>query len=114
MNGQGASFEVASVKALVEARRSGTDFPYDVWADGRRFLIISASDDTTTSGITVAVIDADLTRYCDRCTNHRSSMVASASARSRRSATPNEAAQRLRYVRSASSVTFKMPMTSHH
>jgi hypothetical protein len=56
VNSQGASFEVASVTALFETRRSGnTDFPYDVSADGQRFLIISASDDTSASGITVAV-----------------------------------------------------------
>ena len=54
VNGQGASFEVASVKTLFETR-SGGDFPYDVSADGQRFLIISASDDTSAAGITVAV-----------------------------------------------------------
>ena len=55
VNGQGASFEVTSVKALFETRRSGTDFPYDVSVDGQRFLIISASDDTGAAGITVVV-----------------------------------------------------------
>jgi Tol biopolymer transport system component len=55
VNGQGASFEVVSVKALFETRRSGNIFPYDVSADGQRFLIISASDDTSAAGITVAV-----------------------------------------------------------
>ena len=55
VNGQGASFEVASVTALFEARPSGGDFPYDVSADGQRFLIISASDDASASGITVVV-----------------------------------------------------------
>jgi len=55
VNGQGASFEVASVKALFETRRSGIIFPYDVSPDGQRFLIISASDDAGAAGITVAV-----------------------------------------------------------
>jgi hypothetical protein len=55
VNGQGASFEVASVTALFETRRSGIDYPYDVSADGQRFLIISAADDTGAAGITVAV-----------------------------------------------------------
>ena len=32
----------------------GGDFPYDVAPDGQRFLIISASDDASASGITVA------------------------------------------------------------
>ena len=55
VRGQGASFEVASFKALFETRRSGGDFPYDVSADGQRFLIISAPDDANATGITVAV-----------------------------------------------------------
>ena len=54
VNGQGASFEVTSITALFETRAGG-DYPYDVSADGQRFLIISASDDTSASGITVAV-----------------------------------------------------------
>ena len=55
VNGQGASFEVTSVTTLFETRRSSPEFPYDVSADGQRFLIISAADDATSSGITVAV-----------------------------------------------------------
>jgi len=45
VNGQGASFEVASVEALFEIRYSGFIFPYDVPPDGQRFLVISTSDD---------------------------------------------------------------------
>jgi len=48
VNGQGASFGVASVTALFETSASG-DFPYDVSAGGQRFLIVSASDDTSAS-----------------------------------------------------------------
>jgi len=56
VNGQGASFEVTSITSLFETRRSGGgDFPYDVSADGQRFLMISASDDIGAAGITVAV-----------------------------------------------------------
>jgi Tol biopolymer transport system component len=54
VNGQGTSFEVTSVKALFEAHALG-DFPYDVSADGQRFLIVRADDDTSAAGITVTV-----------------------------------------------------------
>jgi len=49
----GASFEVASVEPLFQTKRSGTDFPYDLSADGQRFLIVSAADDASAAGITV-------------------------------------------------------------
>ena len=55
VNGQGASFEVASVTPLFETRRGSGDFPYDVSADGQRFLIISAAADARAAGITVVV-----------------------------------------------------------
>ena len=54
VNGQGASFEVTSVKALFETR-AVSDYPYDVSADGQRFLIVSAADDASAAGITVTV-----------------------------------------------------------
>jgi eukaryotic-like serine/threonine-protein kinase len=55
VNGQGAAFEVPSVKALFQTKRFGTDLMYDVSGDGQRFLIISAADDSRAEGITVAV-----------------------------------------------------------
>jgi hypothetical protein len=56
VNTQGASVEVASVKALFQARPTG-DYPYDVSPDGQRFLIVSTptTTDTIASGITVTV-----------------------------------------------------------
>ena len=54
VNGQGAAFDVTSVKALFEARAVG-ESPYDVSADGQRFLIVRAADDASAAGITVAV-----------------------------------------------------------
>ena len=51
----GAGFEVSSVIALFKMRSSGTEYAYDVSADGQRFLIISPSDDTGAAGLTVAV-----------------------------------------------------------
>ena len=55
VNGQGASVEVASVKALFQMKRAGGDYSYDVSADGQRFLIISAADEVSAPGITVVV-----------------------------------------------------------
>lgn len=54
VNGDGPSFDVESVKALFETRTTG-DFPYDVSADGQRFLTISAADSVGATGIVVAV-----------------------------------------------------------
>ncbi len=54
VNGQGTSFEVTSVKALFETRAAG-DYPYDVAADGQRFLIVRPADDASAAGITVTV-----------------------------------------------------------
>lgn len=61
VNGQGASFAVASVAALFETRAAG-DWPYDVSADGQRFLIVSAADDEGAAGITVTVNGTPLKR----------------------------------------------------
>ena len=55
VNGQGAAFEVTSVTALFEAPAVISDWPYDVSADGQRFLIVRAADDTSADGITVVV-----------------------------------------------------------
>jgi Tol biopolymer transport system component len=53
VNGDGPSFEVTAVKTLFETRAYG-DFPYDVSADGQRFLIVTASAPSA-AGITVAL-----------------------------------------------------------
>ncbi len=42
------------VMALFETR-AGAEFPYDMSAEGQRFLIISAADDASADGITVVV-----------------------------------------------------------
>jgi Tol biopolymer transport system component len=54
VSGEGSSFGVTSVTGLFEAH-AVSDFPYDVSADGQRFLIVRAYDDTSTAGITVTV-----------------------------------------------------------
>jgi Tol biopolymer transport system component len=54
VNSQDASFEVTSVKALFGTRLI-SDYPYDVSADGQRFLIVHADDETSAAGITVSV-----------------------------------------------------------
>jgi serine/threonine protein kinase/Tol biopolymer transport system component len=54
VNGQGGSFEVASVKPLFETR-AVSNYPYDVSADGQRFLIVHTANEAGAAGITVAV-----------------------------------------------------------
>jgi Tol biopolymer transport system component/tRNA A-37 threonylcarbamoyl transferase component Bud32 len=49
VNGKGASFEVGAVRSLFETRAmTGLRYPYDVSADGQRFLINTLRDQTTT------------------------------------------------------------------
>ena len=54
VNGEGSTIEVLSTSTLFAARANG-DFPYDVAADGQRFLVISAVEDPGASGIAVVV-----------------------------------------------------------
>jgi serine/threonine protein kinase len=56
VNGKGSSFEVGDVKPLFETRAAlGFRYPYDVSADGQRFLINTASEQTVSAPITVVV-----------------------------------------------------------
>ena len=54
VNGKGSSFEVGAVKPLFQTRVVGTvRYQYDVSADGQRFLINTASEQTASASITV-------------------------------------------------------------
>jgi Tol biopolymer transport system component len=57
VNGRGASFEVGAVKPLFQTRRTGTEVrsPYDVTADGQRFLINTLREEATSAPITAVV-----------------------------------------------------------
>jgi len=54
VNGKGSSFEVGAVKPLFEAPRVG-GYHYDVTADGQRFLVNKAPEQTASVPITVVV-----------------------------------------------------------
>jgi len=56
VNGKGASFEVGAVMPLFETRAmTGLRFPYDVFADGQRFLINTLPEQATSAPITVVL-----------------------------------------------------------
>ena len=55
VNGSGAAVEVGAVKTLFETRVVVTPYPYDVTADGQRFLINTRPGDGATEPITVVV-----------------------------------------------------------
>jgi Tol biopolymer transport system component len=56
VNGKGSSFEVGAVKTLFESRvLTGTRYPYDVSADGQRFLISTPPDESGPTPITVVL-----------------------------------------------------------
>jgi hypothetical protein len=55
VNGRGASFETGAVKPLFEIRGERASFSYDVPADGQRFLISTASDQSESAPITVVL-----------------------------------------------------------
>jgi Tol biopolymer transport system component len=55
VNGRGSSFEVGTVKPLFQTRATGPYNEYDVAPDGRRFLINSAPEQTSSAPITVVV-----------------------------------------------------------
>jgi Tol biopolymer transport system component len=55
VNGQGATLEVGAVRALFEIHRGGGGIAYDATADGQRFLVNTAVEQTTSSPITLVV-----------------------------------------------------------
>jgi eukaryotic-like serine/threonine-protein kinase len=59
VNGEGATFEVGAVRTLFAVRPrpmvSLGDYPYDVSADGQRFLINTVADETASAAITLVV-----------------------------------------------------------
>jgi len=56
VNGKGTSFEVGAVKPLFETRAvTGLRFPYDVSADGQRFLINTLPEQATSAPITLVL-----------------------------------------------------------
>jgi len=57
VNGRGSSFEVGVVKPLIDTRTTaaGARYPYDVTADGQRFLIISLPGQAAAAPITVVL-----------------------------------------------------------
>jgi eukaryotic-like serine/threonine-protein kinase len=59
VNGQGATFEVGSVRTLFPVRPRPMvtlgDYPYDVSADGQRFLVNTLIEETASTAITLVV-----------------------------------------------------------
>ncbi|HEY4579582.1 MAG TPA: hypothetical protein VIG89_00985, partial [Candidatus Acidoferrales bacterium] len=55
VNGKGSSFEVGIVKPLFDTRATGGRYPYDVSADGQRFLINTLPGQATSSPVTVVL-----------------------------------------------------------
>ena len=56
VNGKGSAFEVGAVKKLFEANgRAITSWPYDVSADGQRFLVNTRVGQPDPEPITVVV-----------------------------------------------------------
>jgi len=55
VNGQGATLEVGAVRSLFEIHSGVTGNPYDATADGQRFLVNTAVEQTTASPITLVV-----------------------------------------------------------
>jgi Tol biopolymer transport system component len=55
VNGKGSSFEVGAVRPLFDTRIGAGNYPYDVTADGQRFLINTTTEQTAEAPITVVV-----------------------------------------------------------
>ena len=59
MNGEVAGFEAGAVRPLFAVRPRPMvtlgDYPYDVSADGQRFLVNTLVEETTSSAITLVV-----------------------------------------------------------
>jgi len=55
VNGKGSSFEVGEVKQLFQIRRGGPGWPYDVTADGQRFLVNTLPEQAVPAPITVVM-----------------------------------------------------------
>ena len=56
VNGKGGSFEVGAVKLLFETRAvTGLGHPYNLSADGQRFLINTAPEQAASAPITVVL-----------------------------------------------------------
>jgi hypothetical protein len=57
VDGRGEAFQVGAARPLFQTRVSGTALgaPYDVSADGQRFLVNVADEDPTPEPITVVV-----------------------------------------------------------
>ena len=56
VNGKGASFEVGAVKPLFDTHVfNGLRYPYDVTADGQRFLVSTIPGQASSTPITVVV-----------------------------------------------------------
>ena len=55
MSGNGPNFDVGAAKALFQTRATTGNDPYDVTADGQRFLVNSAIEDALSAPITVVV-----------------------------------------------------------
>ena len=56
VNANGSGFEVGAVKPLFETHAvTGLRYPYDVSADGQRFLISTLSGQTTSAPITIVL-----------------------------------------------------------
>jgi len=55
VNGKGPSFEIGAVKPLFETRTAGIRYPYDVSADGQRFLINTAPEQAVSAPFTVVL-----------------------------------------------------------
>ena len=55
VNGQGPGFEVGAVRPLFQARPTGTRYEWDVSADGQRFLVNTAVEQTTSAPVTLVI-----------------------------------------------------------
>ena len=55
VNGKGASFDAGAVKPLFQTRVTGVRYEYDVSADGQRFLINTAPEQSASQPISVVV-----------------------------------------------------------
>jgi len=55
VNGKSGSFEVGAVKPLFQTHATGSRYEYDVTADGQRFLINTAPEQTASAPVTVVL-----------------------------------------------------------
>jgi len=55
VNGQGTTFEVGEVQPLFQTSAAGGRYPYDVSADGQRFLVLTTSEQSAEAPVTVVV-----------------------------------------------------------